>query len=395
MTHLHTHGAPAGRRKLLLLASTLLFGVAGLCTSAAAQGDKTPIKLGLIGTLTGFNSVLGEDTKKGVELAIDELNARGGLNGRKIELKSEDDENDPQKAVTAARRLIDSEKVLALIGPMHSAYARATSSVTRDAKVVQITPISTMNALTNPINPYLFRIWVRDSDVADQLARLAVNYQKVGILYETTPWGQGGKDGLVEKLKANNREAASIQAFDINSRDLTPQIANFKKDGVDVVLIQAQGADAAQALRSMRQLGYKPQVLGHPGLTMQSFVDLARGLSNGTVVLDGIDPTKPQVQKFQQAYKKKHGKEAWNFFAAAGYDAVMVLAEGFKNAGYDPAKLQAGMESVKNYSGVIGGPNSTISYSSTDHDGYGATDMVLKRYVDGQMKVIKHDKGKF
>jgi branched-chain amino acid transport system substrate-binding protein len=394
MTDLRTSGAQGPRRNLLLLAGSFVLGVAGLCASAAAQGDKPPIKLWLIGTLSGFNSVLGEDTKKGVELAIAELNSRGGIDGRNVELKSEDDENDAQKAVTAAHRLIDSERVTAIIGPMHSAYARATSSVTKESKVVQITPISTMNALTNPINPYLFRIWVRDSDVADQLARLAVNYQKIGILYETTPWGQGGKDGLVEKLKAYKREPASVQAFDINSRDLTPQVSNFKKDGVDVVLIQAQGADAAQALRSMRQLGYKPQVLGHPGLTMASFAELARNLANGTVVLDGIDSSKPQVQRFQQAFKAKYGKEAWNFFAAAGYDAVMVLAEGFKNAGYDPAKLQAGMEMVKDYKGIIGGPNSTITYSSTDHDGYGTTDMVLKRYSEGRMVVIKHENGK-
>lgn len=392
MTDISNSCALAGRKLLLMCA--LLLGAAGFAAPAVAQGDKPPIKLGLIGTLTGFNSVLGEDTKKGVELAIGEINSRGGLGGRKIELKSEDDENDPQKAVTAAHRLIESEHVLAIIGPMHSAYARATSQVTRDAKVVQIAPISTMNALTNPVNPYLFRIWVRDADVADQLARLAVNYQKIGILYETTPWGQGGKDGLVEKLKAYQREPASVQAFDINSRDLTPQVRNFKKDGVDVVLIQAQGADAAQALRSMRQLGYKPQILGHPGLTMESFVNLARGLADGTVVLDGIDPNKPQVKQFQQAFKGRYGKEAWNFFAAAGYDAVMVLAEGLKKADFEPARLQAGMEKVTDYRGIIGGPNSTITYSSTDHDGYGATDMILKRFSDGQMKVIKHEKGK-
>lgn len=395
MTDLQTSGVQWPRRRLLRLASTFVFGVAGLCASAAAQGDTPPIKLGLIGTLTGFNSVLGEDTKKGVEFAIAELNGRGGIGGRKIELKSEDDENDAQKAVTAAHRLIESERVMAIIGPMHSAYARATSSLTKEAKVVQITPIATMNALTNPINPYLFRIWVRDSDVAERLARLAVNYQKIGILYETTPWGQGGKDGLVEKLRAYNREPASVQAFDINSRDLTPQVSNLKKDGVDVVLIQAQGADAAQALRSMRQLGYTPQVLGHPGLTMESFANLARNLANGTVVLGGLDPNKPQVQKFQQAFKAKYGKEAWNFFAAAGYDAVMVLAEGFKNAGYDPTKLQAGMEMVKDYKGVVGGLNSTITYSSTDHDGYGARDMILKRYTEGRMVAIKHENGKF
>jgi branched-chain amino acid transport system substrate-binding protein len=375
------------------LRRTLVAGACGLLVGAAwspaALAQAQTIKLGLIGTLTGFNSVLGEDAKKGAELAVEEINSRGGLNGRKIELKSEDDENDPQKAVTAARRLIDSEKVIAILGPMHSAYARAASQVTRDAKVVQMAPISTMNALTNPVNPYLFRVWVRDSDVAEQLAKLTSPYKKIGILYETTPWGQGGKDGLVTSLKAHGKEAASVQAFDINARDLTPQVGNFKKDGVDVVIIQAQGADAAQALRAMRQLGYKPQVLGHPGLTMASFAQLARTLADGTVVLDGLDPEKPQARQFQAAFKKKYGQEAFNFMAAAGYDSVMLVAEGLKHADYDPARLQAGMEKIQGYKGIIGRTDSTISYSSTDHDGYRASDMVLKRYSGGQMVVAR------
>jgi branched-chain amino acid transport system substrate-binding protein len=239
------------------------------------------------------------------------------------------------------------------------------------------------------VNPYLFRVWVRDADVAEQLAKLAVSYKKIGILYETTPWGQGGKDGLVERLKSRGKEAASLQAFDINSRDLTPQVGNFKKEGVDVVIIQAQGADAAQALRAMRQLGYKPQVLGHPGLTMASFAQLARTLADGTVVLDGLDPDKAQVKQFQHAFKTKYGQEAWNFFAAAGYDAVMLLAEGLKNADNDPAKLQAGMEKIRDYKGIIGRPDSTITYTSSDHDGYRVTDMVLKRFSGGQMVVAR------
>lgn len=374
------------RRKVVMVACALL-GAAASAPSAIAQTQT--IKIGLIGTLTGFNSVLGEDAKKGAELAVEELNSRGGIGGRKIELKSEDDENDPQKAVTAARRLIDTEKVVAILGPMHSAYARAASQVTRDAKVVQMAPISTMNALTSPVNPYLFRVWVRDSDVAEQLAKLATPYKKIGILYETTPWGQGGKDGLVASLKAHGREPASVQAFDINARDLTPQVGNFKKEGVDAVIIQAQGADAAQALRAMRQLGYKPQVLGHPGLTMASFAQLARTLADGTVVLDGLDPEKPQVKQFQAAFKKRYGQEAFNFMAAAGYDSLMLVAEGLKNADYDPAKLQAGMEKIHNYKGIIGRPDSVISYSPTDHDGYRASDMVLKRYSGGQMVVAK------
>lgn len=378
---------PSGARRTFVFGASALLSCASVVSGAFAQSPT--IKIGLIGTLTGFNSVLGEDTKKGVELAVEELNSRGGVAGRRIELKSEDDENDPQKAVTAAHRLIESEHVAAIIGPMHSAYARAASQVTRDAKVVQMAPISTMNALTNPVNPYLFRVWVRDSDVADQLAKLAVPYKKIGILYETTPWGQGGKDGLVEQLKSHGKVAASIQAFDINARDLTPQIGNFKKEGVDVVIIQAQGADAAQALRAMRQLGYKPQVLGHPGLTMASFAQLARTLADGTVVLDGLDPDKPQVRQFQHAYKKKYGQEAWNFFAAAGYESMMLIAEGLKNADNDPSKLQAGMEKIQNFKGIIGGANSSISYSSNDHDGYHASDMVLKRYAGGQMLVVR------
>jgi branched-chain amino acid transport system substrate-binding protein len=139
----------------------------------------------------------------------------------------------------------------------------------------------------------------------------------------------------------------------------------------------------------MRQLGYKPQVLGHPGLTMASFAQLARNLADGTVVLDGLDPDKPQVKQFQQAFKKKYGQEAFNFFAAAGYDAVMLLAEGMKNADNDPARLQAGMEKIHDYKGIIGRPDSTISYSSTDHDGYRASDMVLKRFSGGQMMVAR------
>lgn len=351
--------------------------------SPAISDDTIPI--GFIGTLTVFNAVLGEDTLHGVEIAIEEVNAGGGVDGHKLELIKEDDENDAQKAVTAARKLIDQDDVWAIIGPPHSAYALATSVITRRAEVVQISPISTMDRLTDPVNPYFFRTWVRDKDVATVIADLAAKHSRIGILYETTPWGDGGKDRIVSALRSIGKAPATTEAFDISTQDLTPQILNFKKADVDAVIVQAQGADAAQALRAMKQLAYTPAVIGHPGLTMESFPKLARENADGTIVLDGIDATKNAVAKFNAAYEEKHGKEPFNFFPAAGYDSVMILADALRRSGVDRVKLRDAVESTSNYDGVNGKSGATITYGPDDHDGLGADDMVVKVFRGADM----------
>ncbi|SLN74050.1 ABC transporter substrate-binding protein [Oceanibacterium hippocampi] len=355
---------------------------------ATAEEDAIPI--GFIGTLTGFNAVLGEDTLRGVEIAIDEVNAAGGVHGRKLKLIKEDDENDAQKAVTAARKLIDLDDVWAIIGPPHSAYALATSAITRRAQVVQISPISTMDRLTDPVNPYFFRTWVRDRDVATVIASLAAEYGRIGILYETTPWGDGGKDRIVSALRKINKEPVDTEAFDISTQDLTPQILNFKKADVDAVIVQAQGADAAQALRAMKQLAYKPAVIGHPGLTMESFPKLARDDADGTIVLDGIDSTKSSVVKFNAAYQARQGEQPFNFFPAAGYDSVMIIVQALNRSGADRMKLRDAVESTTGYEGVNGKSGATISYGPDDHDGLGAGDMVLKVFLGGKMVPAKN-----
>lgn len=342
-------------------------------------GDKGTLKIGYVSTLSGPASFLGEAPRQGAVIAIDEINDAGGVCGYQLSLTAEDDELDPAKGVAAAQKLISQDDVSAIIGASHSGVSLAMSTVTEQAEVPQISPLSALMDLTNPIKPYFFRLWNNDGTIAQTLAEYATeNYDKVGLIFETTAFGQGGRDALTGAFEDTGGDLVGAEAFDLAAQDLTPQLLKLREAGAEAIIVQSQGPQAALAAKNLKQLGYDAPIIGHPGLAQQGFVDLSQGAAEGSIVIDGLDREKAAAADFITAYEAEHGEEPFSFYPATGYDAVRLIEAGLENADCDPGALKEGLEAVEGLAGAVGGPEATISYSSDDHDGYGPEALIFK-----------------
>lgn len=342
--------------------------------------------IGYLGTLSGPTSFLGEAPRQGAALAVKQINEDGGSCGFQFALKAEDDQLDPAKGVAAAQKLVNQDRVDAIVGAAHSGVSLATLTVTEQGKVPQISPLSALNDLTDPVRPYFFRLWNKDAVIARTLAEFAAeNYERVGLVYETTAFGQGGKDALTAAFEKVGGQLVAAEAFDLNAQDLTPQLTKLRDAGAEAVIVQSQGPQAALTARNLRQLGYDVPIIGHPGLAQEGFVKLSQGAAEGAVVIDGLDRDKPAAKEFIDAFEAEYGAPPFSFYPATGYDAVQLIAAGLEKAGCNPDQLQEGLEQIEGFTGVVGSPEAEITFSADDHDGYGAEALLFKTIRDNQL----------
>lgn len=350
------------------------------------EGKTGTVKIGYVGTLSGAASFLGKAPLEGVELGVEKLETSEEMKGFTFRLVPEDDALDPSKGVAAAQKLINQDKVNVIIGAAHSGVSQAMIGVTQQAGIPQISPLSALNALTDPVTPTFFRLWNKDAVIAATLAEFATeHFEKVGLLYETTAFGQGGKDALTAAFGDQDSKLVGAEAFDLNAQDLTPQLSKLRSSGAEAIIVQSQGPQAALTARNLQQLGYEARILGHPGLAQQGFPTLAKGAAEGAIVIDGLDRDKPEAKEFIEQYKAKHGSEPFSFYPATGYDAVHLVAEALELAGCDPSKLRDGIEKIEGFKGVVGRSEASISYDEKDHDGYGKEALIFKEIRNGQL----------
>lgn len=353
------------------------------------QESRGTLRIGYVGTLSGPASFLGEAPRRGAEIAIQEINDAGGACGFEFALTSEDDELDPALGVAAAQKLVNQDNVSAIIGSAHSGVSLAMISVTEQAQVPQISPLSALNDLTDPVKPYFFRLWNNDSTISRTLAEFAAdNYDQVGLIYETTAFGQGGRDALTNAFGDVDADLVAAEAFDLAAQDLTPQLVRLRNAGAEAVIVQSQGPQAALAARNLQQLGYDAPIIGHPGLAQQGFVALSQGAAEGSMVIDGLDRTKPEAEAFIDLYEAEHGEQPFSFYPATGYDAVQLIRAGLENADCEPDQLKDGLEQIDGFVGVVGRASASITFTEDDHDGYGAEALIFKEIRDDQLAAL-------
>jgi branched-chain amino acid transport system substrate-binding protein len=362
----------------------------GASGADACEGEGT-VKIGYVGTLSGPASFLGQAPLEGAELAVEELNGSGDT-GFSFEIMAEDDGLDPAKGVAAAQKLVNQDDVDVIIGAAHSGVSQAMVGVTQQAQIPQISPLSALNTLTNPVTPTFFRLWNKDAVIAATLAGFATeHFEKVGLLYETTAFGQGGKDALTAAFEEAGSELVGAEAFDLNAQDLTPQLSKLRSAGAEAIIVQSQGPQAALTAKNLQQLGYDATILGHPGLAQEGFPKLAGGAAEGAIVIDGLDRQKEAAQEFIEAYEAEHGGPPFSFYQATGYDAVHLIVEGLRNVDCDVSRLRDGVEAVEGFQGVVGPEGAEISYGPDDHDGYGEEALLFKEIRDGQLVPFEGD----
>jgi branched-chain amino acid transport system substrate-binding protein len=379
--------------------NTLLGAAALSLFSLAAQAQD--IKLGFNGDLSASPSALsGQAATLGLQAAIDDVNAAGGVLGRKFTLVTRDDLSQPPKSISNMSDLIDNEQVVAVFGPTNSGNALAWKQIPNQKKIPVIGTVGSGTAITYPVSAgtdnYMFRISMVDRDqVSDLMAYVKKNpkVKNVGYMSETTGYGQGGLKDMQELGEMQGIKPVCNEKFGVNDTDMTSQLNKCKAAGVDTIVVWAQGTPLGQLMRSMEKINYFPLTLMTWAADNQSFFEAAgKTLAEKPIFVRTVteERTPKQQQLYDRIAPKMTSKSAFGF-AAHSYDAVMVLALAIKQAnGTDGSKVREALEDLKTpYDGMM--KNYDKPFSKTEHEALRAKDYKWTHWVDGKLLPYSDD----
>lgn len=386
-----TENLRAWNRRAILAGSLVL--LSGL--PAMAQST---IKFGLVAAMSGQSAKSGEAIVRGLSLAIDEINAKGGLNGSKVELVVRDDESNPAKGATAARELVQREKVVALIGGLDTPVSIAIVPYANSAKVPFMgvwaagTPITRNGAADN----YAFRVSAVDEIVDEAMLNYAVKKygaKKPGMILINNPWGESNETGLKKALAAKGIPFAAIEKFETSDVDVVPQLTRLKQAGADVLFMVANVAPSSQVVKSLDRMGWDVPVVSHWGPAGGRFSELA-GPSAAKVhfiqTYSFSGKLSPKGEAVLAALKKKYPeiKSMADVTPAVGianaYDAMHLLALAVAKAGStEGPKVRDALYAIGPYEGLI--KTYAKPFSKENHDALGADDYVFTYFKDGEI----------
>lgn len=311
-------------------------------TAPAAAGQA--IKIGAIDPLSGPFAAYGEPVRDGMLLAVEEINASGGVNGRKLELLLEDDGGEPKNAVSAFTKLATVSKVAVIIGPLSSGCSMATAPLAERYKVVQISTLAGTIDLTNA-GDYVFRIYPSAEVASRFIARVAVERfktKRAAILYPNNPYGVAAHRFIDEVLRKDGVEIVATDTFKDGDRDFRTQIAKIKQASPDVLICSAYYEEGAQILVQAKQLQLNVPILGDDGWfgpIAEVAGEALRNLYFANVAFGPDYKDDEAMQRFIAAFKRRYDRSP-NSYAAAGHAAVYLAKYALEKGGAEPGQIK-------------------------------------------------------
>ena len=307
---------------------------------AAKKKGSDQIKIGGIFPLSGAVAVYGVECKNGIDLAIEEINAAGGVNGKKIILISEDDEGNQDKTVNAFKKLTIKDKVSMVIGSLTSGCTMAITPLAQASKVVQIAPAATATAVTDA-GDFVFRACFIDpfqGTVGGRFASENLGLKRAAILYDIgNDYSVGLTENFETAFKKNGGSIVAKESYSTGDKDFNAQLTKIRNANPDVVYLPDYYGTVALIASQLRAQGINTPLVGADGwdgLTSNAGDEVLNGFYSNHYAPDS---TSPAVQKFVKSFKSKYNKEP-NAFAALGYDSVYMLRDAIKAAGSTDAK---------------------------------------------------------
>lgn len=376
------------RRRFLL--SSAAFGaatMAGLGSGASLSFANDQLRVGWVRPLTGRLTSAFAPLFVGGQVAVEEINAAGGILGREIVMQEEDDEGSPARQPAVIRKL-DDNNVDFVVGPVGSSQALASMQATTTNKMLQAAFAQAAEAGDGMKYPYHYQIVVN----TDQQARLICDYaannlkgKKIGILRENTAFGEQGTDATIRILKEYGLEPSTVEVYPLDAPSMDPYINNLRNADTDVLVSWVSViANAAMAFNTMKTMDWFPPVVGHNGILTDALLDLVpkEVLDNVVVTFpkaysytegSELDPRRLAYAKKIDQYPEAEGHDC-NVAAAPFYDFLHILkhvAEAEQTL--DPVKLKPAFDSLTNYDGMMG----RISFTPENHSGISLDQMTL------------------
>ncbi|MBB3266729.1 branched-chain amino acid transport system substrate-binding protein [Azospirillum sp. OGB3] len=366
----------------VVLGGLLLTGIAA---SVPAQAQDT-VRIGLVQPLTGSVAYNGKSVVEGARLAVEEMNAAGGVLGKKIELIVEDGQCTPANSVNAVEKLVQKDKVVTLVGAFCSSATAAIMPVAQKYKLPLITGVSSKASLTEQGNPYFFRAAETDALMAEAFAKILANdlkLTKVAYIGVNDDWGRGGVEEFSRDLTALGVKTVLTEYFDHGATDFFTLLTKLRAAKPDGVFVAAETQDGSILVKQIREMGLDTKVFGVGSWATADFINLtgeaAEGIHAAVPYASSMDTPRNQafVQKYQAKYGIKPGK-----YGAAGYNALNIAGQAIARAGGTDAEAIRAALAKTSYEA----PNGVYKFTGKGQ-AYGF-DAVLVRIEKGEPKVI-------
>ncbi|MGI9167548.1 MAG: ABC transporter substrate-binding protein [Pyrinomonadaceae bacterium] len=354
---------PAAVRRVPLLALFCLLVFALSCERPQQKApaiDRSPIKIGYLGDLSGPTFDFGQSAKNGMLLAADQINQTGGINGRKIDVVIEDDQGSPELAATLVSKLIDRDRVVALIVGGASGNSLAAAPKAQSAEIPMISPSSTNPAVTQ-VGNYIFRACFSDAFQGEVMAKFAaqrLQAKKAAIMLDfNSPYSRDLTEFFELSFAKLGGQVVSKQSYTQGDPDYKGQLSSIKSAEPDVIYLPGYYGEIAVIAKQARQMGITQPLLGGDGWDAPELWSLGGDALNGSYISNhySVEDPLPEIQMFVTDYKLRYGNLIPDAHAALAYDAMRFLADAIQRAGTtNGPRLRDAVAATKNFPGVTG-----------------------------------------
>lgn len=346
----------------LVLTALIFTGLLVSCGSGGAttgsQASTDPILVGVSGPLTGNNAQYGAQWKKGFDLALDEINGKGGIKGRHIQYQFEDSQSDPKQSVAIAQKFVSDSRIVMELGDFSSPASMAASPIYQRAGLVQFGFTNSHPDFTKG-GDYMWSNSVSQSDSSPILANYAVaelGLKRIAVLYQNTDWGRTSSDIFVKTVESHGGQVVATEAYLPDEKDFRStltRVRDSKPDGIALISYYADGALIAQQARST---GLTMPLVAASSVYSPKFLELGGKAVDGVYTNTNFYPgdSRPEVQTFVQHYKAKYNEEP-DSFAAVAYDTMVLVGAVVDKYGTDRKAIRDGLAQIKDVPSVIFG----------------------------------------
>ena len=363
-----------------------------LCCSLAFAAE--PIKIGGLFAITGPASFLGEPERNTAQMVVDEINAAGGVKGRKLQLIAYDTQGDTTKAVQLATRLIKDDKVNVIVGPSTTGESMAVIPLVEKAKIPMISNAAG-GKIVDPVKHWVFKTAASDHIAVEKLLNYvhSKNQKRIALLTVSDGFGTSGREQLKAYAAKQGFTIVADEVFAPKDTDMTPQLTKIRSIKPDAIIAWALNPGMAIIAKSVKQLDIKVPLYMSHGTSTNKFIELAGEAADGVVhpagkmaIFDSLPKSDPQaklLKDYYLEYKKLYGEEATTFGGFA-YDAFRLIASAVEKGNTTPEQIRNGIEQTKKLASVSG----IFTMTPKDHNGLDLSSLVMVKITKGKWTML-------